>query len=56
MDDRNKKQMQRSFEGKRYSREEMCTLLQVTAQKMKGRPLYLSQWAEASLFVQQMYY
>jgi hypothetical protein len=42
-----KKQMQRSFKGKRYSHKEVCTLLQETTQKVNNRPLFIAQWSEA---------
>jgi hypothetical protein len=38
-----KKQMQRGFEGKRYSHKEMCTLLQENAQIVNSRPLFIGQ-------------
>jgi hypothetical protein len=38
-----KKQMLRSFEGRRYFHEEVCTLLQETAHVVNSRMLYLSQ-------------
>jgi hypothetical protein len=41
-----KKQMQRSCEGKRYSHEGVCTLLQEAAQIINGRPILAGHWAE----------
>ncbi len=42
-----KKQMHRSFEGRRYSHEEVYTFLQETAHVVNSRMLHLSQWTKA---------
>jgi hypothetical protein len=42
-----KRQMQRSFEGKRNSHEGVCMVLQETAQIVNSRLLHCGQWAEA---------
>ncbi len=44
-----KKQMWRSFEGKKYMHEETCTILQEAAQVVNNRLLVRGPWAEGNL-------
>jgi hypothetical protein len=41
-----KKQIWRSFEGRKYTREETCTVLHEAAQVVHSRPLTAGPWAE----------
>ncbi len=41
-----KKQIWRSFEGRKYTHEEMCTVLQEAAQVVNSHPLTAGPWAE----------
>ncbi len=41
-----KKQIWRSFEGRKYSHEETVTILQEAAQVINSRPLACNPWAE----------
>jgi hypothetical protein len=41
-----KKQIRRSFEGRKYSHEETITILQEAAQVINGKPLGLNPWPE----------
>jgi hypothetical protein len=41
-----KKQIWRSFEGRKYMHEETCTILQEATQVVNSRPLTAGPWAE----------
>jgi hypothetical protein len=41
-----KKQMWRSFKGRKYTHEETCTILQEAAQVVNSRPLATGSWVE----------
>jgi hypothetical protein len=41
-----KKQIWRTLEGRKYTHEETCTILQEAAQVVKSRPLTAGPWAE----------
>jgi hypothetical protein len=43
-----KKQMWRSFEGKKYTHKENCTILQEAVQVVNSRPLATGSWAEGT--------
>jgi hypothetical protein len=43
-----KKQMWRSFEGKKYTHKETCTILQEAVQVVNSRPLATGSWAEGA--------
>jgi hypothetical protein len=45
-----KRQIHRRFEGKKYTHEEMCTILQEAAQTVNSYPLMASPWAEKEPF------
>jgi hypothetical protein len=48
-----KKQVCRSFEGKKYTHEETCTILQEAAQIVNSSPLVVSSWAEKEPLYQE---
>ncbi len=41
-----KKQIWRNFEGRKYTHEETCMILQETTQVVNSRPLMAGSWAE----------